>query len=291
MTDIVVRLVEVRNDAIFRFIGTRFVPLTAISTIRRANLGVAGPLASEYWMQPRRNEMKPALWIAIWLCAASGLQADEKDIFDQPHLTVTGTGEVDAKPDMATITVGVVTEAESASAALEANTERMKKLFDDLQERGIAEKDMQTANFNVSPKYQHHPQGREAPKIVGYTVTNEVRVRVRRLSSLGRVLDELVNDGANRVHGISFSIDDDANLLDEARKKAVQDARRKAELLADAASVRLGRPLVISDQPSPRPVPMNRFRMAEAAQAVPIAPGEVTQTATIQVTYALEAAQ
>ncbi len=235
--------------------------------------------------------MKTLSAIAFWLCAVGIAAADEKGIFDQPHITVVGTGEVDARPDMATITVGVVTEGETASAALEENTERMKKLFEQLQNSGIAEKDMQTANFNVSPKYQHHPQGRESPKIVGYTVTNEVRLKVRRLSSLGRVLDELVQDGANRIHGISFSIDDDSNLLDEARKKAIADARHKAELLAGAANMRLGRPLQISDQPPSRPVPVQHFRMAEAAQAVPIAPGEVTQTATIHLTYALELPQ
>ena len=232
--------------------------------------------------------MKTILLLCLCWCGAAALQAEETDVFDQSHITVTGMGEIDAKPDMATITVGVVTEAESASAALEENNERMKKLFEILKDRGVAEKDLQTANFNVSPKYQHHPQGREEPKIVGYTVTNEVRVKVRRLSSLGGVLDALVQDGANRVHGISFSIDDEANLMDDARKKAMADARHKAELLAAAANMRLGRPLQISDQPPPRPMPMQRFRMAEAAQAVPIAPGEVTQTAIIHVTYALE---
>jgi hypothetical protein len=232
--------------------------------------------------------MKAALLAVIWICTPTALLAGENNLFDQPHITVVGTGDVDARPDMATITVGVVTEAESASAALEENNGRMKELFEILKDRGVSEKDLQTANFNVSPKYQHHPQGKEEPKIVGYTVTNEVRVKVRRLSSLGGVLDALVQDGANRVHGISFSIDDEANLMDDARKKAMADARHKAELLAAAANMRLGRPLQISDQPPPRPMPMQRFRMAEAAQAVPIAPGEVTQTAIIHVTYALE---
>jgi uncharacterized protein YggE len=232
--------------------------------------------------------MKALSFIAIWLYTSGALLADEKSLFDQPHITVIGAGEVNARPEMATITVGVITEAESAAEALETNTERMKKLFDDLRQSGIDEKDMQTANFNVSPKYQHHPQGREAPQILGYTVTNEVRVKVRRLSSLGRVLDELVQHGANRVHGISFSIDDDANVMDEARKQAMADARHKAELLAEAAHMTLGRPLQISDQPPARPMPLQRLHMAEAAQAVPIAPGEITQTATIHVTYSLE---
>ena len=101
--------------------------------------------------------MKAGLAIAVWLCAVAALSADEMDLFDQPHLSMSGTGDVNAKPDMATITVGVVTEADSASAALDQNNARMEKLFDNLKERGIAEKDLQTTNFSVSPKYQHHP--------------------------------------------------------------------------------------------------------------------------------------
>jgi uncharacterized protein YggE len=235
--------------------------------------------------------MRQSLTAAIWLCSATLLhaaEAEKVDISKRPNLTVTGTAEVQARPDTAAINVGVVTEAESAAAALDQNNERMKKLFDNLQKRGIDEKDMQTANFNVSPKYQRHAEGREAPKIVGYTVTNQVRVKVRRLSSLGRVLDELVQEGANRVHGISFSVEDEANLMDEARKKAMADARRKAELLAGAAkSAKLGPPVQISEQPTSRPMPATRFRVAEAAQDVPVEPGEVTHSATVQVTYLL----
>jgi uncharacterized protein YggE len=223
----------------------------------------------------------------LWVCTAGALRGEENGILDQPHITVSGAGEVDAKPDMATISVGVVTEAESASAALDQNNERMQKLFDKLKERDISERDMQTANFNVSPKYQHHPQGKEASRIVGYSVSNEVRIRVRRLSGLGRILDELIQDGANQVHGISFSVDDETNLLDEARKKAMADARRKAELLADAADARLGPPLLIRDQQPSRPMPIARFRMADVAQAVPVASGEVTHSASVEVTYGL----
>lgn len=241
--------------------------------------------------------MKVALTIAVAMLAISTAAAEPvEDVLDGPHITVTGTGSVDAKPDMATITVGVVTEGESATAALEQNTQRMQKLFDNLKEGGIEDKDMQTANFNVSPKYRRRPpneprasdnDGNERPLIVGYTVTNQVQIKVRRLSSLGRLLDELVDAGANQIHGISFSIDEETNLLDDARKKAVADARRKAELMAEAAGVRLGPAIRISDQQGPRPLPVQRFRAAEMTQAVPVAPGEVTHWANVEVTYAL----
>jgi uncharacterized protein YggE len=241
--------------------------------------------------------MKTAITLAVVMLACTAARAaPNDDILDGPHITVTGSGSVDAKPDMATITVGVVTEGETAAAALDQNTERMQKLFDNLKAGGIEEKDMQTANFNVSPKYSRRPpneprtggnDGNERPIIIGYTVINEVRIKVRRLSSLGRVLDKSVQEGANRIHGISFSIDDETNLLDEARKKAMADARRKAELLAEAADVPLGPAIRISDQQGPRPLPAQRFRGAEAAQAVPVAPGEVTHRASVEVTYQL----
>ena len=140
-----------------------------------------------------------------------------------PAVVVTGTGEVSVKPDTAQVQVGVTTQAQTASQALKANNEAMDVLLKAPTSRGIAEKDVQTSNFHVSPQYRHQNPG-QAPELAGYQATNQVSVRVRNLKDLGPLLDDLVTKGANQVHGVSFTVADPRKVLDEARGKAVQDA-------------------------------------------------------------------
>jgi uncharacterized protein YggE len=137
-----------------------------------------------------------------------------------PSITVVGEGKVTAKPDMAQVQVGVVTEAPSAAKALKDNNDAMQRLFATLEDKGIAKKDVQTANFSVTPQYKRGPHGEQLPEVVGCQVSNEVRVKVRNLESLGPVLDDVVQQEANRVQGVSFAVADPTPLLDEARRKA-----------------------------------------------------------------------
>lgn len=209
-----------------------------------------------------------------------------------PSVTVVGTGEVNARPDMAQITVGVLTEAKTAAEAMQSNNTAMEKLIDLLKQKGLEEQDIQTTSFSVSPQYrqdQPQPQRAEPPRIIGYQVSNLVQIKVRKLASLGGILDEVVTAGANQVHGISFSVDQDDELLDEARKKAMKDARRKAELYADAAGVTLGRTLLIQEATPNVPQPVYAgVRMNFAREsAVPIASGEQSLSALVTVTYEL----
>ncbi|MBI3467112.1 MAG: SIMPL domain-containing protein [Planctomycetes bacterium] len=207
-----------------------------------------------------------------------------------PSITVTGTGKVSAMPDMAQIQMGVVTQSKSAAEALDANNRAMQDLFGALNEHHIAEKDMQTSQFSVSPVYRNDNQGRRAPEIVGYEVRNLVQIRVRKVSTLGAVLDDLVGQGANQVHGISFTLADPTETLDRARREAMADAHRKAKLYAEAADLRLGAARLIQEQQHFMPQPM-MFRMARAAmaeQAVPVASGEQEYQATVTVTYGIQ---
>ncbi len=155
-------------------------------------------------------------------------------------MTVAGTGTVSAAPDMAEITTGVVTQAPTAAQALAANSQAMERLLQALGTLGIAARDIQTTNISVSPLRRQGRDG-QPPEITGYEVTNQVRVKVRDLSRLGRVLDQQVGQGANLVYGIQFGRQEPAPLQDEARKRAMADARRKAELYA-ARRVAQGRP-------------------------------------------------
>lgn len=221
------------------------------------------------------------------LLLATVARADDDRLV--PSITVVGQGEVHVPPDMATVTLGVTTEAATAAEALKANNQRMAELLKTLRAHDIADKHIQTSNFNVHPKMSvTKPNHREPPKIVGYSVSNQVHVKIMELGRLGVILDAVVAAGSNSIQGVGFSIDEPGKHLDQARRKAMADARERAELFAAEAGVKLGKPLVISEQtagvPSPRYMLGNRLAVAEA---VPIATGEQTLTAHVNVTYAI----
>jgi uncharacterized protein YggE len=190
---------------------------------------------------------------------------------------------------MAHVQVGVVTEAPSAVKALKDNNDAMARLFSTLEGRGIAKKDLQTSNFSVSPQYKRGPHGEQLAEVVGYRVSNQVAVKVRKLDSLGVVLDEVVQQGANAVQGVSFSVAEPTPLLDEARRKAMADALRKAELYAKEAGVQVGAVLLIQEATPRVPTPLAMDFARGAAGAVPIAEGEQEFRASVTVTYAIGA--
>ena len=207
-------------------------------------------------------------------------------------ITVTGLGEVSAAPDIARVNIGVVTEAKTAAKAVAQNTTQMAGVFGILSDLGIEEKDMQTSNFSVQPKYETYESNRQRrDRIVGYRVFNQVRVAVRELGNLGKVLDKVLTKGdANQLNGISFHISDPEPLLDEARRNAMDDAKRKAGLYADQGGVSLGKILSVQEYGSQRPQPPQvAFAARERASAdVPIARGEQALATSVTVTFALE---
>jgi uncharacterized protein YggE len=227
-------------------------------------------------------------------------RADDKP--ETKTISVTGQGKIAAVPNVADINLGVVTQAETAREALSANTERMAALQKVLKDRGVASKDIQTTNINVSPRYSQPPQPLPGqvlepftPKIIGYDVTNTVTITARDLNRFGELLDAVVSAGANQMHGISFRVDTPDSLLDEARKRAMADARHKADLLAGEAGVIVGPPISIVDSgdsspPPPRPMMMGRM-MAVAAAPVPVAAGEQELNVTVHVVYELKIPQ
>jgi uncharacterized protein YggE len=197
-------------------------------------------------------------------------------------VTVAGVGTVSATADQAEITTGVVTQAATAAQALAANSQAMERLLQALGSLGIASRDIQTINVSVSPQRRPPKEG-QPPEIVGYEVTNQVRVKVHDLSRLGRVLDQQVGQGANLVSGINFGVQEPAPLLDEARKRAMADARRKADLYAAGAGLKVGRVLSVREAGVAPPAPR-----AMMSAAVPVAPGEQEIQASVTVTFTLE---
>jgi uncharacterized protein YggE len=226
----------------------------------------------------------PCLLIAAFALAPCAASAEERP----PFVTVTGTGSVSAAPDRAQIQAGVVTEAPRAAEAVAATSAAMQKVLAALDAAGIDRKQVQTSRFDVSPVYADMtPETRGMPAIRGYRASNQVQVEVRDIAKIGGVLDALVGAGANEIGGISFSIADSKPLEDQARKQAVADARRKAELYAAATATTLGRVLAIDESGGgPSPFPARHARM-EAAAAPPIAPGELDLAVTVTVTWSL----
>src|SRR5262245_27032397 len=204
-------------------------------------------------------------------------------------ITVTGDAEVASKPNQARLSAGVVTQAETAAAALNANSTAMNRVFAALRMAGIPENRMQTSNFSVQPQYApFRPENPEPQRIIGYQVSNNVTVTVDDLTRLGSTLDALVRSGANQLGGIQFMIADPKPLAERARTLAVTDAVAKARTLATAAGVTLGPLMSIQESMSNRPIPVFAMARAVAAEATPIAEGEERVSVNVTMVYAIQ---
>ena len=224
------------------------------------------------------------LWIAAFVASGGPVFAD-----DVPRqIVVTGEGRIDAAPDLATVTLGVSSDAESARQAIDANSTAMAAVLANLKAAGIADRDLQTSNFSVSPRFDYS-RSNGTGEIVGFVAQNTLSVRVRDLSGLGDILDAVADEGANTFQGLSFGLQEPGPVEDEARKAAVAEARRKAVLYAEAAGVTLGPLMTLSEQGGmvPQPKMMTMQMERAASDAVPIASGELTITSTVTLVYGI----
>ncbi|MBL4916306.1 SIMPL domain-containing protein [Szabonella alba] len=202
-----------------------------------------------------------------------------------PRITVTGEGRVETRPDMATVNLGVTTEAPTAAEAMAANSDELARVLERLRAAGIAERDLQTSSLSLNPNW-HHAAGAEQPRITGYIASNQLMVRVRDLTALGGVLDAAVKDGANTLNGVTFGLTDPEPMLAEARRKAVADARARAELLAEAAGVALGPIDSITEAGAMNgPQPMYRGAAVAMESSMPVAEGELSIAANVTVVW------
>lgn len=204
------------------------------------------------------------------------------------NITVSGTGKVTYVPEIGYVTVGVSSEGPTAQEAWAKNREIVEKLFAFLKAQGLDPKDMQTSGLNVSPKYHHLKD--QPPRLIGYTVSYDLKVTVRKLDQMGVVVDGLVSNGANRNVSVSFGIADPEKMLDEARRKAVEEARKKAMIYASAAGAQLGNVISINDNHH-MPVRSYAFEYAPAMAAgdksLPIAVGEQSMDVTVHLVFAV----
>lgn len=238
-----------------------------------------------------------AAFVPFALTAAMAFPVAAQQAAPTPGIiTIAGVGEVVARPDTAIVTSGVTSQGATARDALTANTADMAKLIDTLKAAGIADRDIQTSGFSVSPNYVYSNEVDAngytlPPRINGYIVSNQVTIRVRKLDDLGAVLDQSVTVGANTVNGISFTVADTTSLYVEARKKAFADARAKAELYAEAAGIELGDIAAITEAPDygyPQPYMLREAAADMASAPVPVQAGELSFSISVSVSWHLD---
>lgn len=232
---------------------------------------------------------------AIVLAAAAfTVPAIADDAEQIARISVSGQGTTDVAADMAILTLSVVRQADTAREALSANNDAMTEVLAAMADAGIEERDLQTSNFSINPRYENRRSNDGSyrdPKIIGYSVQNTLSVRVRDLDALGAIIDQSVTLGVNQGGSIMFTNDDPSGALEQARIAAMQDAMNKAKVLTETAGAAVGRILEISEHSKrPRPMPMARAEMAMVsdAPAVPIASGENTYSVTVNVTFEID---
>ena len=207
----------------------------------------------------------------------------------EPVLTVSATGEVEVVPDRLIVSLGVQTDAASAAEAMGGNARQTAGLIETLRAAGIERKDIATSRLSLYP-ISNTRKANEPPAIVGYSATNALTVRLASVDMAGPLLDKLVQKGANTIQNITFDISDRDRRLDEARKDAVETAKRRAKVLADAAGVTLGPILSITEGSAPSFMPRPMLGVAKAMPApVPIEAGAERISTEVTITWRITA--
>lgn len=206
-------------------------------------------------------------------------------------ITVVGNGTAYGKPDVAQVQVGVESFTSSVTDATNQTETKIQAIMAALKAQGIADEDIQTTNYSIWPEQTYDPNTGQSTGISGYHVSNQVNVTVRDMSKTSDVLTAVTNAGATTVYGVNFSLADTTALEDQARTTAVADARTRAESLAKLAGVELGDVVVISEiiGSNGGPMPMyDSVKAMDAANSVTIAPGQLSFSTQIQVTFAIK---
>jgi uncharacterized protein YggE len=219
---------------------------------------------------------------------ASEAQVMINQIQQETTISLNGHGSVDRAPDLATISVGVIVEGETAASAMSQQSQRMSAVFAAVKAAGVADRDMQTGSLSLNPVYDYN-QSSGVPRLTGYNANNQISITVRKLDNLGKTLDAVVKAGGNTINGVSFGVSNQKEALNEARVRAVQDAVARAELYAKAAGYKVKRIISITENEYFAPPPMPIMARADVAMeaATPVAGGEVSLATSVNVYFEL----
>jgi uncharacterized protein YggE len=229
--------------------------------------------------------------LAVFLVAKTINTFAERDyigkaVIDRDIITVNGEGKVTATPDLALLNLGVYSDGATVAAVQQSNTAKMNAIIDAMKKAGIKDADIQTSNYSLQPKIDW---SNDRQRVIGYTLSQTVSVKVRDLTRVGDVLDSATGLGANDVNGVQFTIDDPSSLQDEARIKAIKDATKKAEALADATGLHLVKVVSFSESTPGVPMPLmydaRASNLAPEAAKTQIEAGSLDVNTNVSVTF------
>ncbi|PTS88704.1 MULTISPECIES: SIMPL domain-containing protein [unclassified Caulobacter] len=229
----------------------------------------------------------PAAVAGLMAAAPAQAQSVAETAFRATTFNLSAFGETQVAPDMATLSLGVQTDAPTAAEALKANGVRMTQVIAALRKAGIAERDIQTSGLSLNAQYTYEQN--QPPKLSGYQASNQVTVIVRDLTRLGQAVDATVGAGANTLGGISFGLQNPQAAEDAARLAAVKALQAKADLYARATGYKVVRLVNLGEgggyNPAPQPIPMFAMAKREMADATPVAAGELKVRVDVSATY------
>ena len=198
---------------------------------------------------------------------------------------VTGEGKISVKPDIASVSVGIRTQVQTVKGVQDQINSTINKVSAAIKELGVDTGDIQTTNYSIYPDYDYSGSSQ---RIKGYSASTNLSIKVRDTDKVNSVIDAATSNGANEVSGISFEVDDETKAENEAREKAVADAKRKAQDAAKIAGFRLGRIINYSENfgDVPRPIPLS-MGVQLKAQGTPtqVEPGSSEITVTVTLSY------
>lgn len=204
---------------------------------------------------------------------------------------VTGYGSVDIVPDTVSISAGVQSNAPTAQEAMAMNSELMNGVFDALEQSGIDRRDISTSRINLNPQYDYERREEGRPRLTGYQASNQITVTTGDLEKTGSLIDSMIRAGVNTINGVNFQVENSETAQDSARMKAIENAKIKAQMMAQAAGVELGRLLSMKEGSSPGPIAYDEIvvtaNRSSMSAAPPTAPGEREIGATVTLSYAI----
>jgi len=227
-----------------------------------------------------------SLILVLALAACAPQQPTNNPNAPVRQLTASGIGEVYLVPDVAYVNIGVQSQSPDVAEALSQNNVQSQAVADELAKLGVEAKDIQTSAFNISPQQQYSPEGKMTGVI--YIVNNTVFVTVRDLQKLGQMLDAVVKSGANSINSVSFDVLDKTSAITQARKVAIENARKNAEEIAADSGVQLGNLITVNTYVPSGPVPVYEGKggaQAASVGQVPVAAGQLLLTVNADMTF------
>ena len=220
-----------------------------------------------------------AVLLGIAMACPLGAQdtgAGDRPTAGAPTITATGHGEARIAPDRATVSIGVQTKAPTAAQASAENARKQRAVIDALKSLGITDQEISTVEYSVYPESAPTTTDERTPRILGYTVSNSVRVDVQHVDRLGAIIDAALGHGANAINSVDFSSSNEDEARRAALALAVQHARGDAEAMARGAGGRLGELVDLTSEAAARPIEFGQRMAIGAAVATPISPGSET---------------